>query len=546
MQKYLQSSLAVLILSGCSSPSTEVKGVDFGGSYIELPEEKPLVKVESLTADARNVISRAISRDIGKLDHKMLKSKVRRQILRGDIDNNGLSLSDLQYAERQQIARKQIGHMSELFRSDQNGDGIVSEREFQFHLKVMQARFDQQQEQLRERYPDRTDRSDASQTKRMLDLATKYKNADTNGDKRVTLDEAYQAPYDLPRYHGYEQKYRVFETAKPLDFNGDGLIAPAEVNMAVDLFLAEAAELGIKVPSGQSSIPLSDLPSKIACDFPRPTSAAQVIRVSAYEGDQLSNVALAGQDAETTTSEIRIEPGSAPLYLIASSYESHVWRFTGAVNRVERVILSSRRKNPYGQSGVGQTGITQSKMSVSNKSCLGDDSRKISKRQQGSSMKLPEAFGNRSGKHFYFYSAGGVTLPSGSEYKLSLVRPANLKAANRPDVEAAWTSLVRFMPAGVFQFDPKKIASSSKVEKYQTLPHQAGITQLLVSGALKKSKWGGFIVRKPMRYPASLGGAHSEVFILPKGAPTPSGKPGHSCVRTSEKGPGNSGSGRRC
>jgi hypothetical protein len=96
--------------------------------------------------------------------------------------------------------------------------------------------------------------------------------------------------------------------------------------------------------------------------------------------------------------------------------------------------------------------------------------------------------------------------------------------------------MYRFSPGGVIEIDPKSVIGSVPAASYEVLPQQAGLVQLLASGALKQNSLGEYIVREKIRFPAGLYGAHSVTFLVMKGAPYPDGDPGHSCVIMEENG----------
>jgi hypothetical protein len=86
-----------------------------------------------------------------------------------------------------------------------------------------------------------------------------------------------------------------------------------------------------------------------------------------------------------------------------------------------------------------------------------------------------------------------------------------------------------YYPGGVIQIDPKTVVANAPVAPYGILPNQAGLLQLVQQGALSYRN-GEFQIKKKIRFPAELYGAHSAKFLLLKGVPTPDGDPGHSCV----------------
>ena len=94
----------------------------------------------------------------------------------------------------------------------------------------------------------------------------------------------------------------------------------------------------------------------------------------------------------------------------------------------------------------------------------------------------------------------------------------------------------RFSPGGVIQIDSKTVVADVAVAPYEVLPQQAGLVQLLKTGALTQNGAGEYIVRQKIRFPAGLAGAHAVTFLVIKGTPYPDGDPGHSCVFVEETG----------
>jgi hypothetical protein len=84
--------------------------------------------------------------------------------------------------------------------------------------------------------------------------------------------------------------------------------------------------------------------------------------------------------------------------------------------------------------------------------------------------------------------------------------------------------------------DASKVIASAPAENYEVLPNQAGLMQLVDSGALEQNKSREFLIKKKIRFPAELYGAHAVRFLLLRGVPEPEGDPGHSCVIVEETG----------
>jgi hypothetical protein len=79
------------------------------------------------------------------------------------------------------------------------------------------------------------------------------------------------------------------------------------------------------------------------CALPKPSAAAKMLLLGTYETEALSSVALATQDMVTNTGSVVIEPGKEPLYIVLTSMQPTIWRFLGATERVERVVVTDSR-----------------------------------------------------------------------------------------------------------------------------------------------------------------------------------------------------------
>ena len=99
-----------------------------------------------------------------------------------------------------------------------------------------------------------------------------------------------------------------------------------------------------------------------------------------------------------------------------------------------------------------------------------------------------------------------------------------------PQLIALRRQVVHYHAGGVVDIAPASVVAGQLVTAYDVLPEEAGLLQLAIQGALVHDAQGAFVVRRPMRFPGGLGGAHSVRFIVPKGVPRPTGNPGQSRV----------------
>jgi hypothetical protein len=113
-----------------------------------------------------------------------------------------------------------------------------------------------------------------------------------------------------------------------------------------------------------------------------------------------------------------------------------------------------------------------------------------------------------------------------------LIKPRKQRAAGA----AVSPELLRFHPEGVQEIDPRTVVASAPVERYLVLPEEAGLSQLEQEGAITRTGPREFLVRKKIRFPTGLNGAHLVMFRIQEGVPVPQGDPGHSCVTLEETG----------
>lgn len=297
---------------------------------------------------------------------------------------------------------------------------------------------------------------------------------------------------------------------------------------------------------------------KAGCNVPRASESAKVVLFSGYQTESLSSVTIGSQDSVVHAGRVVIEPGAEPLYVVLTSYSPTVWQFSGAVERVERLVMTSARTGPNAGDGiksslVGATGIAADKIAFSARSnCL----PYFSDQPSSTSLQTVAAVRNGTGKELTTvatkYSVSSVSLPSGKIETLSEQRSSApliiMKSQGTLRVEGnahiviqagpspARDEMLRFFPGGVAPIDARSVVASAPVTPYEVLPSQAGIVQLLETGAISRNRSGEYVVRQKIRFPAGLAGAHSVTFLIMRGTPYPDGDPAHSCVVVEEGG----------
>ncbi len=325
------------------------------------------------------------------------------------------------------------------------------------------------------------------------------------------------------------------------DADGNGVVVVDEIIETIDRLAAEP-------PSPLRRAQLSEAES---CKLPKPSPEASAVFVAGRGGSALSSVSVAGPDQETTFATLDIEEGKEPLYIVANISGPMVLRVTGATGRVERFV-GGGNKQGLGVIGlpaevVDLTSMSECKFPVAYQadtsdwikarallvSALGKEVR-MTGRNKLDQLKLPSGHRDKT-EETQGIKSGPVVHSGNRSYRLTNKGLVELKREEYPTGLEA--EMRRFYPDGVVDVSAEDIVASGKAEAYDVLPSQAGLIQLVKSGALSVLRDGAISIDKPIpRFPAGLNGAHSVKFVLRRGVPMPAGSPGHSMVLLEETG----------
>lgn len=192
------------------------------------------------------------------------------------------------------------------------------------------------------------------------------------------------------------------------DANKDGQVTPTEIGAIVADLVARGDISPIDAPISPRARP-KDL--QAACALPPPSAEAEIVLLSGYEGAAVSSIAVSGLDRETSLAVLNIEKGTAPLYIVASAYDSIVWKLQGEVDRVENFVAG------FGPRGVGIVGLKPETISfIAGKRCIpkyykgadsGDALRAKGQISTGLKRNIDHIIGS--------YRLGEIALPSGQE-----------------------------------------------------------------------------------------------------------------------------------
>lgn len=458
-----------------------------------------------------------------------------------DYDRSGIEQWELDLYDRSRKAQIATQVAGRYLRYDLDGDGAVSREEVE---TLLLAKSGQRLEGAA--------RDVAEQMKQSVKRhADKLFDADPNADGRIEPHEfaviaERQSGANNQRQNNHSNTAAVLLS---LDPDGDGKVTQAEA-----LTLIGSAFQGVTIVPPKRRSAANQVPAP-SCKAPQRPEGAKVVLVGAYEGSGVSSVSVAGQDAETSTAKLMVEPGDEPLFLVLTSYKPMVWRLHGHTGRVGHVVVAGRLLQD-GKIAAGVTGLSRDKVSfVPSHECLpyfykfGDLSEA---RARGATTKL---VGGKPDRTLGIYGLHELSLPSGEHVKPAKRRygdgytivtvDENTDAAARSSAvkflegpsapDALKGELLRFNPAGVVAMSANAVVSDAKAADYVVLPQEAGLVQLVNSGALELIANGQFRIVQKTRYPAGLAGAHRVKFLLDAGVPEPKGNPGHSCVFSEDK-----------
>ena len=445
-----------------------------------------------------------------------------------DREGDGLDRGDVTLMRARAVAQARAIAVSEVLAYDLNGDFKVTGGEV--------AQLAQGEEPYRHQHSEAT-----------------FERFDDNSDGVITLIEAADAAREAA---GDMQ----VEALLALDPDGEGRLMAAELRTIAERAFArvDRDSDGEISPEEYKAIEARTqearlLRSALRCDLPQVPARAKLVVYGGYESDAISSVSVGGPEQETNFIDVSIEPGATPLYLVLTSYESMVWRVSGATDRVAQAVVASlntgraapitlrdkaRRGPPttasrVGVSASGVIGIPRDRVTIASSGCPPYFSNTKGGEAKLALATLHRALGRDPDAVFGSYSARRVSLPSGAIHKSD----RDSASVPRGFDAASWPDAMRFWPGGLVTVDPKQVIAMARVEPYKVLPSQMGLSQLIGSGHVERTASGAFRIVKPIAHmPPSMGGAHSVKLIVAKGVPVPPGSPGHSCVILEETG----------
>lgn len=470
-----------------------------------------------------------------------------------DADGNGrLEQADLSLHRAVITARLRAASLESIMSSDLDGDGFVTEAEHR-----AQFAYDQRLNEQRPRrmpFPDRRDLMAADTDKDGRISSTEAASTATAGPAiENALNQGVAAGLSSLLAVGSREPFDAAalddlatQAFRLIDADGNGTISLDE-HGAMQRLVAQRQRQAMQQQQKELN--------RAGCTMPKASEAATVLLLSAYEGRTLSTTTIGSQDNDIRTAAIEIEPGDTPLYVVASTYSPVIWRFSGAVERIEQVVLASQSSPSHSGGGtskpiLGATGLPAAKILMLPRTACLPSFHEMKSPKVAETVGIVKAETGKEPVVAARYGVTGFAVPSakimpdaGPSPAATVIEKPALSllpdGSERSDAPyghlAPRKQLFRFFPSGVVDIDPATLVASDKAERYEVLPSQAGILQLVQSGALERntrsrSPLGEFFIKQKMRFPPGLYGAHSVRFVLMRGVPYPQGNPGHSTV----------------
>jgi hypothetical protein len=269
----------------------------------------------------------------------------------------------------------------------------------------------------------------------------------------------------------------------------------------------------------------------LKCDLPAANDAI-VALISRYKSGNILDVAVGGQGNVSDTTEVNIEVGAEPLYVVALSYRPTVWRVTGDVARVGRFVVSGAAASETAEYGVGVHGLPRDVVTfLPKEGCMDRPGNEAGLNRLRDTIE--QRIGKRPDVTISERSVARVALPSGSKLQGEM----NYIPADRtipgfvkvPEgLDGLFSGVISEFPFGRVHLDAKEVVSLVDLRPYDALPGQAGLLDLTLRGKLRqfalRDGGEGYAVISPMpRFPGGLEKAGSNDFVVCGGIPVPKG-----------------------
>lgn len=451
---------------------------------------------------------------------------------------------------------------------DLDGDGEVTREELLAHFQPRARRalhangvaLEPTEEQVRQQLDrlvgdalkldtDRDGRITAAEAKREAETRGEEAARSLNVSQVVPLGLDADGDGFISRAEFEGAAKREFASA---DSDRDGRVSATELT-AFQRLVAEARRA--ETEAAQERIRRAQFEVLVrTCEAEKPPAGMKLVLLGGYEGRALSNVSIGGEDREVSVANVEVAPGAEPIFIVATSHDAMIWRFTGATERVAGFLAHSTAGDPGSQRPrVGASGLPSDRVRFTRRwSCL----PYFTDRDYGQGvLPIELLFGKRPDETVGVQVVHTMRVPDARHETTTPAALAGVALPNEGAAAPVWRDMERFYPAGLARIDPASVVAPLPVKRYEILPQQAGLAQLVEEGALKivgtsrsvtvppgggeptiAERPNAFMIVRKMRFPAGLTGAHAVRFILARGIDMPEGDPGQSCVIAEDDG----------
>jgi hypothetical protein len=287
--------------------------------------------------------------------------------------------------------------------------------------------------------------------------------------------------------------------------------------------LAAIVAIGLAGGDGmQARIPRRK-PEPEQCD-PRPASPDLPLFVLGHEDNATLSSAWVGEPQETGVADIEIEPGD-PIHLLIGGRQRTIYRFAGAVDRIRRLTLVNGEA--AGASGIAPDRIDYGRTCFRGQS-LDEPTEAVRDAVRARLGRAPDVVGG-------IYELWRARI--GSAIDAPRVPPIDMRA----DPET--NNLYTYHRGGLAWVDAAQVASNVAVGRYPVLPLEAGVRQLVASGALVRAteadarRWNERARRRGVPNPHAVHGAAYGIYRVARPTPVPAGLCGGHSIRLYARAP---------
>ena len=415
------------------------------------------------------------------------------------------------FAERMRADGRKAG-VASIIGFDRDGDALVTRAEIEESIAGEQAF-----------------RSPAPMAKDQLDRrVSELMKADTNGDGAIDYRE--MRTFSERAVSASSNVIELVDGYIALGVNGrltarslydQAKDAFDKVDTDKDTFISEEEFKPFQQVSAMSRG--ASAASQHRCELPKVIPGSKLVLFGTGSGTRQATVSLAGDDGDVTNvADVHVEPGDEPLYIVLTSYSSMLWRFSGAIDRVVRVVATSTRRadnSGAGLGGSGVTGVPKERVAfLASWNCLSGFRRLGDIEEAKTRGSLSQIVGQQP------------DVKGGSEVTEKVSIPSmKVETGNRAP---GWRGLP------VVDVTPETVVAAVPVKRFDVMPGETGLAQLVERGNLVRmgSSNAYKIVKTFPRFPTGLTGGIQPNFLLGIGVELPKGSPGWACVTSEETG----------